>query len=204
MESQIDFLKRLLEKLSKAGIDFMVVGSVAASFHGHPRTTMDIDAVVEGDEETLRRFARSLGEGYYVDEEEIKQAIRSQRAFNIIDESSGYKADRIIRKNRPFSRAEFGRRLEFEIFGVTAQIATPEDVILSKLEWSKLGSSERQWQDALQVARTQAEGLDLDYIEKWSKELGVYDLWQRLKSEVFPIGKGSPPKNFNTSGIERA
>ena len=64
MESQIDFLKRLLEKLSKAGIDFMVVGSVAASFHGHPRTTMDIDAVVEGDEETLRRFAHSLGEGY--------------------------------------------------------------------------------------------------------------------------------------------
>ena len=63
MESQIDFLKRLLEKLSKAGIDFMVVGSVAASFHGHPRTTMDIDAVVEGDEETLRRFARSLGGG---------------------------------------------------------------------------------------------------------------------------------------------
>ncbi len=108
----------------------MVVGSVAASFHGHPRTTMDIDAVVEGDEETLRRFARSLGEGYYVDEEEIKQAVRSQRAFNIIDESSGYKADLIIRKNRPFS------------------------------------------------------------IEKWSKELGVWDLWQRLKSEVFPIGKG--------------
>ena len=190
MESQIDFLKRLLEKLSKAGIDFMVVGSVAASFHGHPRTTMDIDAVVEGDEETLRRFARSLGEGYYVDEEEIKQAVRSQRAFNIIDESSGYKADLIIRKNRPFSRTEFGRRLEFEILGVTAQIATPEDVILSKLEWSKLGSSERQWQDALQVARTQAEKLDLDYIEKWSKELGVYDLWQRLKSEVFPFGKG--------------
>ena len=191
MESQIDFLKRLLEKLSKAGIDFMVVGSVAASFHGHPRTTMDIDAVVEGDEETLRRFARSLGEGYYVDEEEIKQAVRSQRAFNIIDESSGYKADLIIRKNRPFSRTEFGRRLEFKILGVTAQIATPEDVILSKLEWSKLGSSERQWQDAQQVARTQAEKLDLDYIEEWSKELGVHDLWQRLKSEVFPIGKGN-------------
>ena len=85
MITQIDFLKRLLGKFSESGIDFMVVGSVAASFHGHPRTTMDIDAVVEGDEETLRRFARSLGEGYYVDEEEIKQAVRSQRAFNIID-----------------------------------------------------------------------------------------------------------------------
>jgi hypothetical protein len=184
MVSQADFLSRLLKKLSEAGIDFMVVGSVAASFHGHPRTTMDIDAVVEGDEGVLLRFARSLGEGYYVDEEEIKQALRFQRAFNIIDEASGYKADLIVRKNRPFSRTEFGRRLEIEILGVKARIATPEDVILSKLEWSKLGSSERQWQDALQVARTQGQNLDLDYIEKWALELGVYDLWDRLKLEI--------------------
>jgi hypothetical protein len=61
MVSQTDFLTRLLKKLAEAGIDFMVVGSVAASFHGHPRTTMDIDAVVEGDEGLLLRFARSLG-----------------------------------------------------------------------------------------------------------------------------------------------
>jgi hypothetical protein len=71
-----------------------------------------------------------------------------------------------------------------------AHIGASEEVILSKLEWLKLGSSERQRQDPLQVARTQAEKLDLGYIEKWSKELGVHDLWQRLKSKVFPIGKG--------------
>jgi len=183
--SQTDFLKRLLNKLSESGIHFMVVGSVAASFHGHPRTTMDIDAVVEGDAQSLRRFARSLGEGYYINEEEIDQAVRFQRAFNIIDEASGYKAGLIIRKNRPFSRTEFDRRLQIEILGVGAGIATPEDVILSKLEWSKLGSSERQWQDALQVARTQAENLDLEYIEKWSHELGVYDFWQRIKTAIF-------------------
>jgi hypothetical protein len=188
MSSQIDFLKRLLAKLSASGIDFMVVGSVAASFYGHPRTTMDIDAVVDGDEETLCRFARSLGEGYYVDEEEIKQAVRSHRAFNIIDEVSGYKADLIIRKDRPFSRTEFGRRLQVEILGVTAGIATPEDVILSKLEWSKLGSSERQWEDALKVAQIQSGTLDLVYIEKWSNELGVYDLWERIRAEIFPPG----------------
>jgi hypothetical protein len=184
MESQTDFLKRLLKKLSESGINFMLVGSVAASFHGHPRTTMDIDTVVEGDLEDLYQFARSLGEGYYINEEEIGQAVRFQRAFNIIDEASGYKADLIIRKNRPFSRIEFSRRLQIEILGVTAGIATPEDVILSKLEWSKLGSSERQWQDALKVAQIQAGNLDLDYIEKWSRELDVHDLWQRIKEII--------------------
>lgn len=184
MVSQEDFLKRLLNKLADSGVHFMVVGSVAASFHGYPRTTMDIDAVVEGDAESLRRLARLLGEGYYVNEEEIDQAVRFQRTFNIIDEASGYKADLIIRKNRPFSRTEFDRRLQVEILGVTAQIATPEDVILSKLEWSKLGSSERQWEDALQVARTQAGDLDLAYIDKWSQELGVYDLWERIRTII--------------------
>lgn len=184
METQTDFLKRLLKKLSESGIPFMLVGSVAASYHGYPRTTMDIDTVVEADLEDLYRFARSLGEGYYVSEEEIDQAVLYQRAFNIIDKASGYKADLIIRKNRPFSRTEFSRRFQIEILGITAGMATPEDVILSKLEWSKLGSSERQWQDALKVAQTRAGNLDLDYIEKWSRELDVYTLWQRIKEII--------------------
>jgi hypothetical protein len=195
MESQIDFLKRLLKKLSESGISFMLVGSVAAGYHGHPRTTMDIDTVVEGDTESLRRFARSLGEGYYFDEEEIEQAVKFQRAFNIIDEASGYKADLIIRKNRPFSQTEFSRRLKIEILDMEAGMATPEDVILSKLEWSKLGSSERQWQDALQVAQTQAKNLDRAYIEKWSHELGVYDLWERIRAAIFPAGSERTESN---------
>ncbi len=111
MNALSDFLKRLVEKLSEAGVPFMLVGSVAASYHGHPRSTFDIDAVVDADEETLCRFARSLGEGYYVSEESIRQAVRSRAAFNVIDEASGYKADLIIRKERPFSRTEFSRRM---------------------------------------------------------------------------------------------
>jgi hypothetical protein len=194
MESQADFLKRLLKKLSESGISFMLVGSVAAGYHGHPRTTMDIDTVVEGDLEGLLQFIRSLGEGYYFDEAEIDRAIQFEKVFNIIDKASGYKADFIIRKNRSFSRTEFDRRIRIELLGVPAVIATPEDIILSKLEWSKLGSSERQWQDAERVARIQAQNLDLDYLEKWAKELDIYDLWQRIKMVVFPAGE--PAENL--------
>jgi hypothetical protein len=70
---------------------------------------------------------------------------------------------------------------------IALDMATPEDVILSKLEWSKLGSSERQWADALQVARTQGEKLDLAYMERWAIELGVEDLWARIRNAVFGI-----------------
>jgi hypothetical protein len=186
MNDQADFLNRLVDKLSASGIPFMLVGSVAASYHGHPRSTFDIDLVVEADEEALCRFARSLGKGYYVDEDSIREAVRKRAAFNIIDETSGFKADLIVRKERPFSHTEFGRRVRVRIMDRAVEMATPEDVILSKLEWSKLGASERQFADALQVARTQGKSLDLPYLEKWSKELGVADFWDQIKKMVLP------------------
>jgi hypothetical protein len=185
MKDQADFLDRMIAKLSAARIPFMLVGSLAASYHGHPRSTFDIDLVVDADEEALCRFARSLGEGYYVDEESIREAVRSRSAFNIIDEKSGFKADVIVRKDRPFSRTEFGRRQRVRIMDREVEVATPEDVILSKLEWSKIGASERQFEDALQVARTQGHNLDLPYLEKWSRELGVADLWNKIQEIAF-------------------
>lgn len=146
---------------------------------------MDIDVVVDADEESLCRFARSLGPGYYVSEEAIRQAVRFRSVFNIIDERSGYKADLIVRKDRAFSRTEFQRRRRVRILGHGLDIASAEDVILAKLEWSKSGESERQWNDALQVARTQREHLDVAYLDKWAAELGVSELWGRLKDTVY-------------------
>ena len=84
---------------------------------------------------------------------------------------------------------EFRRRIKVRVLERTLEIATPEDIIISKLEWSNLGSSERQWADALQVARTQGTKLDLAYIEKWSAELGVADLWKRIRDAVSVTGK---------------
>jgi hypothetical protein len=151
MNEQSDLLKRLVAKLAETGVPFMIVGSVAASYHGHPRSTLDIDAAVDADEETLCRFAGSLGEGYYVSKESVREAARSRTAFNVIDDASGYKAVLIVRKERPFSRMEFRRRIRIDAMGITLEMATAEDVILSKLEWAKLGSSERSvllWEDS--------------------------------------------------------
>jgi hypothetical protein len=77
------------------------------------------------------------GEGYYVGEESIREAVRFRIAFNVVDEASGYKADLIVRKDRPFSRTEFGRRVKVRILDETVEMATPEDVILSELEWAR-------------------------------------------------------------------
>jgi hypothetical protein len=104
--------------------------------------------------------------------------------FNVVEFATGSKADLILLKDRPFSREEFSRRRRMDVFGVPVWAVTPEDVILSKLEWSKMGEAERRFRDALGVAIVQAPRLELDYLGKWAVELGVEDLLNRLVSEM--------------------
>ena len=65
-------------------------------------------------------------------------------------------------------------------------VTSPEDVILSKLEWYRMGGevSERQWRDILGVLKTRAGELDLDYLRQWAKELNVSDLLERALKEA--------------------
>jgi len=62
---------------------------------------------------------------------------------------------------------------------VSAKFASPEDTILSKLEWHRLGGevSDRQWGDILGVLKTRAGELDLDYLRKWAGELNSVTCW---------------------------
>jgi hypothetical protein len=96
--------------------------------------------------------------------------------FNVIETVSGWKVDLIVRKDRPFSEAEFARRRRLEVLGVDMMIASPEDVVLSKLEWARLGGSERQLDDVRGVLRLQGSALDVAYLRRWAVDLGVADL----------------------------
>ena len=178
--SQKDFLSRLVTKLENGGIPYMISGSLGSSFHGEPRATNDIDVVISPTREQLNTFLQSLGEGYYVSSEAAQEAFQNRSMFNVIDYETGWKADFIIRKERPFSLKEFERRLRGTIVGVRVFVVSPEDAILSKLEWSKAGETESQFRDALGVAVVQWEKLDRPYLQKWARELDVEDLLQKL------------------------
>ena len=88
--------------------------------------------------------------------------------FSVIDRRGIWKIDFIVRKNRPFSKREFDRRKRMNILDVTVYAATPEDVLLAKLEWAKLGESERQIRDASGIIEIQRDKLDVEYVERWA------------------------------------
>jgi hypothetical protein len=180
---------RVLRALTASGVSYMLTGSFASSFHGAPRTTHDIDIVIEPTLGTLDALLREFPDDtYYVSRDAALQAYGAEGLFNVIDFASGWKVDFIIRKSRQFSIVEFNRRRAVELLGSTLFVASPEDVIISKLEWAKLSESERQIQDAAGIVRTQSDALDLEYIERWVNSLGLEQQWQTAKSRAEPTG----------------
>ncbi len=177
------FLSRLVEALQRAGLPFMVAGSVASSHHGQPRSTQDFDLIVEVGLEQLDVLLAQLPEDqYYVSREAAREAVLRRSQFNVIDLATGFKADLMVLKPRPFSRAEFERRRQVDMNGELVWVASPEDVILAKLEWAISSRSERQWRDVLGIMQTRE--LDWGYLERWASELGVQEDLEHLKQEA--------------------
>lgn len=178
-----NFLERMTRILEEAGVPYMVCGSVASTFYSTPRTTQDIDVVVELEGSRLKMLlARLPEEEYYVSEDAALDAIRRRSMFNVVDLESGWKMDLVVRKNRMFSEEEFRRRRRVDFLGVPLWLASAEDCVISKLEWSALGSSERQLRDVKQVLDVQGSSLDRDYIQQWVQKLGLQAEWEQAKA----------------------
>jgi hypothetical protein len=174
-ERSLDAVIRMLERLN---IPYMITGSLAASHHGRPRATHDADVVIDLDRVQLDTLVRDLETAnFYVDAAGARDALAQRRQFNVIDATHACKIDLIIRKDRDFSREELDRRQHVEIgFGRPVAMVTPEDAILSKLEWAKRTDSERQLRDAAAIVEMNPR-LDRRYVARWAEQLGVPDLW---------------------------
>lgn len=175
--------QRVLLALQSAGVPYMLTGSFASAFHGSPRTTQDIDIVIAPTLGSLNAMLKLFpSDSYYVSREAALQAYGNEGLFNVIDFESGWKIDLIIRKSRPFSLEEFDRRREVLLLGTSVAIASPEDVIIAKLEWSKMSESERQLRDVAGIVKTQADNLDGAYIESWVVNLQLETQWAKAKA----------------------
>ena len=185
MTLEEEVLGRVVELLERLSIPYMVTGSVAASYHGRPRATHDADVVIDPSPQQTEDLVAGLdAAGFYVDAGGARRAARDRGQFNAIETARATKVDLIVRKARPFSIEEFRRRQRLELpFAPSVAVVTPEDAILSKLEWARRsGDSERQIRDAAGVLELNP-GIERAYIERWARELGVSDLWARISRE---------------------
>ena len=167
--------------LGSAHVPYMVTGSFASSMLGMPRTTRDLDVVVELDASNVDAFLRAFNPSdWYLDPVVVRESLEYRTMFNAIHLESGWKVDFVVRKDRPWSREEFSRRRSLTVSGIPVPFLRAEDSILSKLEWVKLGGSTRQLEDAGTVVDMQGDALDRSYLRTWAAELGVSDLLDRI------------------------
>jgi hypothetical protein len=182
MTPEEEVLGRVLALLERLSIPYMVTGSIATSYHGRPRATHDADVVIDPTPEQLDALVRELdGARFYVDANGAREALREYLQFNVIEMVRAVKVDLIIRKRRAFSEEEFKRRQRVDLsFGRLVDMVTPEDAIVSKLEWARRsGDSERQLRDAAGVLELNP-AVDKHYIARWAEDIGVADLWRRI------------------------
>ena len=161
----------------------MLTGSLASAYYGAGRATMDIDLVIDATDSQLRALIESLSpDRFYASIDAALEAHRHESLFNVVDARSGWKVDLIVRKSRPFSRIEFERRVPVEFEGISLAIAAIEDVIVSKLEWARLGGSTRQIEDVAALLRVNGADIDHDYLARWVAELGLGVQWAAART----------------------
>lgn len=180
MKNELDVIRDLSARFAQSNIDYMLTGSLAMNYYAQPRMTRDIDLVLALDEKDVDAFISLLGSDYYVSREAIIRALIHESVFNLIHHETVIKIDCIVRKGSDYRRLEFERRRAIEIQDFTIWIASKDDLIISKLEWALASHSEVQLRD---VRNLLATGYDSDYLEKWTRELGLYDLWQECLHE---------------------
>jgi len=128
------------------------------------------------------------GPRFYLDPEAISQAIEATTMFNLIDTETGDKADFWLLTDKPFDLSRFKRRRLEEFAGVGISVASPEDTILVKLQWSKLSAgSRKQIVDAIRVYEVQYGDLDEEYISHWITELELDKEWAEVQKEARPF-----------------
>jgi hypothetical protein len=176
------------QTLERLGIPYAVGGSLASSLHGVMRSTLDVDIVADVQPEHIQPMVEAFSKEFYADDEMMRDAIEHQSSFNLIHYETAFKVDIFIRKSRAFDQMQLNRRRRSVIASdpeESVYVTSPEDTILAKLEWYRMGGevSDRQWRDILGVLKTRAGELDLEYLRKWASELHVSDLLERALKE---------------------
>jgi hypothetical protein len=177
----ITALDMVIDCFEKLGIMYYIGGSIASSAYGIARATMDVDLVANVELHNVDNLVKALEKNYYIEADMIKDAIHRRTSFNLIHLETMLKIDVFILKNQPYDSEALSRRQPDTLDEESSRkfyLSSPEDIILSKLQWFHMsgGASQQQWKDVLGVLKVQGDRLDLQYLKYWASRLDLSDL----------------------------
>ena len=182
-----ELLVDCLRRLNRIALTYYLTGSMASNYWGIPRTTHDLDFVIQLPPSSIEKMVSAFCSDYFLDEAAVRAAYQPPHQFNAIDTRSALKVDFWLPHSAPFDHEMLSRRVRVMLFGESAWIATAEDCILHKLVWNRITPSDRQLGDAAGVVAVQAENLDTAYLNHWAERLSLSrELNQLLAGQIKP------------------
>lgn len=181
---QSELLRFCTSVIERLGLRYFVTGSVATIFYGEPRFTNDIDIVVDLPPGRISELREAFpAPDYYVSEESVRGAVSRKGQFNVIHPASGLKVDIMVPSEDAFNRSRFSRVRRLHTapdYEVT--FASPEDVILKKLEYYREGGSEKHLRDIAGVLKISGTQIDFVYLDEWAERLNLLEIWTKARS----------------------
>jgi hypothetical protein len=183
----LSFALAIAEKLDHLGVPYVLGGSVASSFFGEPRTTIEVDFAVQLAHRSLDRLVDAWNLDFYIPENAANNAVTNHTSFNVLHHATGVKVDLFVLGDRPLDRHQFERRIRVVVQTDPVRsiwVTAPEDLILRKLDWYRLGGqvSDRQWRDVQGMLGAQSDYLDFDHIRRVAVETDLTELFDAALS----------------------
>lgn len=182
----LELLRAVADACEQLRLKYYVTGSVASSYYGTYRSTEDVDVVVELPSWNVREFCALFPDPtWYVDDTVAAEAVRFAGMFNIIHNPSGLKIDIIAVKEAGYHELRLDRARAVMAYGdKPICFSTPEDVILSKLEFFRDGQSPKHIRDISRMFEISGSCIDRAYIELWAPRIGVSREWCMMKEQL--------------------
>jgi hypothetical protein len=175
--------RQVTHAFEQLALRYSIGGSIASAFAGEPRSTLDVDIVVEVQPHHIDTLIAQLGDEFYVDADAFARAIEQRGSVNLIHSASSVKIDLFVAGGTPLDESLLRRR-QLVVAGEPSQptyVHSPEDILLQKLRWFRRGGevSDRQWRDVLGIVRAQGSRLDMKYLRSGAELMEVSDLLER-------------------------
>lgn len=176
-----------LDVLERTGTPCMIVGSLSCNVYAIPRSTQDADFVIQlkpGGEKVL---LEELGKVFRIEPQMGFETVTGTTRFVAESTETAFKIELFLLSDDPHDQQRFARRRRLNVLGREAFVASPEDVVVTKLRWSRQGRRAKDLDDIRNVIAAQRNNLDWDYIHAWCDKLGTRELLEQVRRSIPPL-----------------
>jgi hypothetical protein len=181
-----DLVRRLVDALAAARIEYVLVGSLSSNFYGVARSTQDADIVVSCAVSRIAELMQELGKEFELDRQMAFETVTATRKILLREKATGFQIEVFFLSDDDHDRERFARRRQVAVFDRVAYLLTLEDVLITKLRWLYLAGRRKDEEDIRGVLRLQHERIDWPYVESWCGRHGTRELLNRLRQECIP------------------